>query len=127
MSWPDPGSWTPRSPQNPQPRRAGRHAPPRGKARHTAQGTAVRGDAREGTRGSGRVVVEVAGDHGVPGPGGGGPVAGGVVRGGVRRQCEAVSEERLASRLEKVTDRLAADAGNMERSGTELIGYFLSP
>jgi hypothetical protein len=45
----------------------------------------------------------------------------------VRRQCEAVSEERLASRLEKVTDRLAADAGNMERSGTELIGYFLSP
>jgi hypothetical protein len=47
--------------------------------------------------------------------------------GGVRRQCEAVSEERLAGRLEKVTDRLAADAGNMERSGTELIGYFLSP
>ena len=37
--------------------------------------------------------------------------------GGVRRQCQAVSEERLAAKLEKVTWRLAADAGNMERPG----------
>ena len=29
---------------------------------------------------------------------------------GSRRQCEAVSGERLAARLEKVTERLAADA-----------------
>jgi hypothetical protein len=47
--------------------------------------------------------------------------------GGVRRQCQAVSEERLAAKLEKVTWRLAADAGNMERPGAELIAYFLSP
>ena len=65
--------------RNPQPRRAGRHAPPRGKARRTAQGKAVRGDAREGTRGNGRVVVDVAG--GSRCTRGGGPVAGGVVRG----------------------------------------------
>jgi integrase len=44
----------------------------------------------------------------------------------LRRQCEAVSEERLAARLEKVTERLAADAPNMLRSGGELIGYYLS-
>ena len=47
--------------------------------------------------------------------------------GGVRRQCQAASEERLAARLEKVSARLGADAANMERSGAELIGYFLSP
>jgi hypothetical protein len=62
MSWPDPGSLdTEITTKNPQPRRAGRHARPQGKARRTAHGTAVRGDAREGTRGAGRVVVEVAG------------------------------------------------------------------
>jgi integrase len=47
--------------------------------------------------------------------------------GGVRRQCQAASEERLAARLEKVSARLGADAANMERSGAELIAYFLSP
>jgi hypothetical protein len=30
---------------------------------------------------------------------------------GKRRQCEAIFEERLAARLEKVTERLAACAG----------------
>jgi hypothetical protein len=34
---------------------------------------------------------------------------------GKRRQCEAVSQERLAATLEKVTERLAADAPDMER------------
>jgi hypothetical protein len=46
---------------------------------------------------------------------------------GRRRQCEAASEARLAERLEKVTGRLAADAPNMERPGTDLVGYYLSP
>ena len=32
--------------------------------------------------------------------------------GGVRRQCEAVSEDRLAVKLEKVTERLTADGGS---------------
>ena len=47
--------------------------------------------------------------------------------GGRRRQCQAVSEERLAAKLEKVQQRLAADGLNMERSGVELVGYFLCP
>ena len=34
---------------------------------------------------------------------------------GVRRQCEAASEDGLAAKLEKVTERLVADAPNMER------------
>jgi hypothetical protein len=47
--------------------------------------------------------------------------------GGRRRQCEAVSEERLAARVEKIVARLAADAPGMDRPGAELIAYYLSP
>jgi integrase len=46
---------------------------------------------------------------------------------GQRRQCEAVTEDRLAAALEKVTERLAADAPNLERPGADLIAYYLSP
>ena len=45
---------------------------------------------------------------------------------GTRRQCQAVSEERLAVRLEPVTERLAADAPNMLRTGAELLAHYLS-
>ncbi|MGI8448777.1 MAG: hypothetical protein ACR2MP_16675, partial [Streptosporangiaceae bacterium] len=41
--------------------------------------------------------------------------------GGVRRQCESATEDGLAGRLEKVTERLAADAVNMERPGADLV------
>ena len=46
---------------------------------------------------------------------------------GARRQCEAASEEKLAARLARVTERLTADAPNLERPGADLIGYYLSP
>ena len=46
---------------------------------------------------------------------------------GERQQCESVSEEKLAARLEKVTERLAADAPNMKRPGAALITYYLDP
>ena len=46
---------------------------------------------------------------------------------GARRQCEAASEDRLAAKLEKVTERLAADAPNLERPGADLIAWYLSP
>ena len=46
---------------------------------------------------------------------------------GARRQCEAATEDRLAARLEKVTERLAADAPNLERPGADLIAWYLSP
>jgi integrase len=45
---------------------------------------------------------------------------------GTRKQCQAVSEERLAARLEPVTERLAADAPNMLRTGAELIAHYIS-
>ena len=46
---------------------------------------------------------------------------------GERQQCEAVSEDGLAGKLEKVTERLAADAPNMRRPGTDLISWYLHP
>jgi integrase len=46
---------------------------------------------------------------------------------GVREQCESVWEERLAAKLEKVTERLAADAPNMRRLGADLIAWYLNP
>jgi hypothetical protein len=45
---------------------------------------------------------------------------------GTRKQCQAVSEERLAARLEPVSERLVADAPNMLRTGPELIAHYLS-
>ena len=45
---------------------------------------------------------------------------------GRRRQCEAASEDRLAAKLEKVTERLAADAPNLEKAGADLIAFYLS-
>jgi integrase len=46
---------------------------------------------------------------------------------GARRQCEAATEDRLAGKLEKVTERLMADAPNLEKSGADLIAWYLSP
>ena len=41
--------------------------------------------------------------------------------------CEAATEEKLAAKLAKVTERLTADAPNLERPGADLIAYYLSP
>jgi integrase len=46
---------------------------------------------------------------------------------GERQQCEAASEEKLAAKLEKVTERLEADAPNMKLRGADLIAFYLSP
>jgi integrase len=46
---------------------------------------------------------------------------------GKRQQCEAASEEKLAAKLEKVRERLQADAPNMKRPGADLIAHYLDP
>lgn len=46
---------------------------------------------------------------------------------GQRHQCEAATEDRLAARLEKMTERLATGAPNLERPGADLIAFYLSP
>jgi hypothetical protein len=46
---------------------------------------------------------------------------------GERQQCEAASEDKLAAKLEKVTERLRADAPYMTRPGADLIAHYLDP
>jgi integrase len=118
----------------PQPARAGANRPtsPAGgapRSRRAAQpGVQLRGNARAANRRDGRVVVEVEGGVTVyPAREQGGRWRAVWYEDGVRRQCEAASEDRLAARLEKVTERLMADAPNLERPGADLIAWYLSP
>jgi len=46
---------------------------------------------------------------------------------GQRQQCEAVTEDRLAAKLEKVAERLQVDAPNMTKPGSALIAHYLDP
>src|SRR5258707_6029157 len=104
-------------------------APARARARRAAPGVAlVSGDRREGTRGEGRVVVEVAGGITVyPARHAGDRWRAVWYENGQRRQCKSATEAGLAARIEKITVRLAADAPGMVRPGADLIAYYLSP
>ena len=120
--------------ENPQPARSGtwRQASPAGdgpRSRRAARpGVLLRGDARAAARGDGRVVVELeCGVTVYPARVAGGRWRAVWYENGARRQCEASSEDRLAAKLEKVTERLAADAPNLEKSGADLIAFYLSP
>jgi len=46
---------------------------------------------------------------------------------GERQQRESVSEEKLSAELEKVKERLEADAPNMKLPGADLIAHYLDP
>jgi hypothetical protein len=91
-------------------------------------GALLRGDARAATRGDGRLVLEL--EWGItvyPAQEEGDRWRAVWQENGRRRQCEGASETRLAQKLEKVTERLAADAPGMERPGADLIAYYLDP
>jgi integrase len=47
--------------------------------------------------------------------------------GGRRRFGQGATEAKLAAKLEKVTERLSAGAGNAERPGADLIAHYLDP
>jgi integrase len=118
----------------PQPSRAGARRPagparggPRS-LRAARPGALLLGDARPATRGDGRVVLELeCGVTVYPARGEGGRWRAVWMENGTRRQCEAATEDRLAARLDKVTERLMADAPNLERPGADLIAWYLSP
>ena len=120
--------------KTPQPARAAARrpsGPARGgpRSRRAARpGALLRGDPRAAARGDDRVVVELeCGVTVYPARVAGGRWRAVWYENGARRQCEAASEDRLAARLEKVTERLAADAPNLERPGADLIAWYLSP
>jgi hypothetical protein len=109
--------------------RKARAASGTGKARRPTRGSArVRGDARESARSRGRVVIELdAGITVYPPREDRSPWRAVWAANGRRRFCETVTEEKLAAKLAKVTERLEADAPDMERPGADLIAWYLSP
>ena len=127
------GAGSARADQDPhkitQPARGGPHgARPGGPGRAAAARPPRSGDGARGH--PGRPPGDRAGvrDHRVPGPRGAGPLAGSLApRTAQRQQCEAASEAKLAARLEKVTERLEADAAEHDAPGADLIAYLPGP
>ena len=114
----------------PQPSRAGVSRPAATAARPGRTGRPVfaPGTGRAATRGDGRVVVELeCGITVYPARGEGDRWRAVWYEAGRRRQCEAVAEGKLAAKLAKVTERLQADAPNLERPGADLIAWYLCP
>ena len=104
-------------------RPAGRPGPGR-----PPRGPRVSGEARESVRQSARPVIEL--DSGIlvyPPEAGGEPWRAVFTENGQRKYRQGATEAKLAAKLEKVTERLQADAANMERPGADLIAHYLDP
>ena len=115
--------------ESPQPARGkpGR-ASGRAKAGRPAPGRViVNGTGRAATRGGGEVIELEYGITVYPARREHGRWRAVWYENGERQQCEAGTGEKLAARLEKVTERLAADAPNMKRPGAALIAHYLDP
>jgi integrase len=88
----------------------------------------LRGDERHATRGDARTVIELDSEITVyPAREEGDRCRAVWKENGVRRQCEAATEQKLAVSLAQVSQRLTAEAPNMERTGADLIAHYLSP
>jgi integrase len=116
--------------KSPQPARGGTARPARwpGKASNPARSRVLaNGTGRASTRGGGEVIELECGITVYPARSEGGRWRAVWYEAGERQQCEAATEEKLAVRLEKVTERLQADAPNMRRPGADLIAHYLDP
>ena len=86
------------------------------------------GEARESARHPDRPVIELGcGIVVYPPEADGEPWRATFTENGQRRYRQGATEAKLAARLEKVTERLAAGAASMERTGADLITYYLDP
>ena len=86
------------------------------------------GEARESVRQSARPVIEL--DFGIlvyPPEADGEPWRAVFTENGQRRYRQGATEAKLAEKLEKVRERLQADAASMERPGADLIRHYLDP
>ena len=86
------------------------------------------GDARESVRSTDRPVIEL--EFGIlvyPPKAEGEPWRAVFTENGQRRYRQGATEAKLAEELEKVKERLQADAANMERPGADLIVHYLDP
>jgi hypothetical protein len=92
------------------------------------RGPRVSGGARESVRQSARPVIEM--DFGIlvyPPEADGEPWRAVFTENGQRKYRQGATEAKLAEKLEKVRERLQAEAVNMERPGADLITYYLNP
>jgi integrase len=80
---------------------------------------------RESNRGGGEVIELECGITVYPARSAGGRWRAVWQEAGERQQCEAATEEKLAPKLEKIAERLQADAPNMRRPSADLIAHFL--
>ena len=104
-------------------RPAGRPGPGR-----PPRGPRVSGEARDSVRQPDRPVIEL--DFGIlvyPPETDGEPWRAVFTENGQRRFRQGATEAKLAAKLEKVRERLRADAANMEWPGADLIRHYLDP
>jgi hypothetical protein len=110
--------------------------PPRGKASRARKAAAAKPKAaswvagvetRAATRSDGEVIELESGIIVYPPRQEGGRWRAVWQEDGERRQCESVSREKLAGKLEKVRQRIAAGAANMTKPGADLIAWYLNP
>ena len=86
------------------------------------------GEARDSVRQCARPVIEL--DFGIlvyPPEADGEPWRPVFTENGQRKYRQGATEAKLAAKLEKVKERLQADAANMERPGADLIKHYLDP
>ena len=86
------------------------------------------GDTRESVRQPDRPVIEL--DFGIlvyPPETDGEPWRAVFTENGQRKYRQGATEAKLAGKLEKVRERLQADAASMERPGADLIRHYLDP
>ena len=82
---------------------------------------------RESTRGGGEVIELECGSTVYPARSEGGRWRAVWYEAGEREQCEAANEGKLTPKLERVAERLKADAPKMRRPGAALIAHYLDP
>ena len=104
-------------------RPAGRPGPGR-----PPKGPRVSGEARNSVRQSARPVIELEfGILAYPPETGGEPWRAVFTENGQRRFRQGATEAKLAAKLEKVRERLRAEAANMEPPAADLIRHYLDP
>jgi integrase len=114
--------------ESPQPARKAARPARRAKATRPAPGRVLaNGTGRAATRGGGEVVELGYGITVYPAREESGRWRAVWYEDGKRQQCEAGTEQKLAAKLEKVTERLEADAPNMKLPGAALIAHYLDP
>jgi integrase len=105
--------------------------PARGRAAKASSPARARvlasGTGRESTRGGGEVIELDCGITVYPARSEGGRWRATWYENDDRQQCEAATEDKLTAKLEKVRERLEADAPSMRRPGADLIAHYLDP